>query len=247
MRSTDLALLRRARLVSGVPKAELARMLAPGFVQALPEGAVLCRQGERPEFLHVVLTGRVGLFGVRGDDEALIEIFGPGDALIVPAVVLDMPSLLTARMLDEGRIVMWPAAIFREQVRANGAMAFGAMLQLSGYWRLLIGQLKDLKLLSAVERLSNLLLSLAPRGRGPVRVMLPGNRQLVAGMLGVAPQSLSRAFAALRPLGVSGSGREITIADAARLRERAGGPKMKEAPASRPKTRRSHKPATERP
>jgi CRP/FNR family transcriptional activator FtrB len=222
MRRADLAALRRARLLAAVPDSELGKMLEPSFVQALPEGAVLCRQGETHEFLHVVIAGRVGLFGERGDDEALIEIFGPGDAFIVPAVVLEMPALLTARMLDEGRILMWPAAAFREQVRTNGTLAHGAMMQLSGYWRLLISQLKDLKLLSAIERLSNLLLSLAPRRRGPVRVTLPGNRQLVAGMLGVAPQSLSRSFAALRPLGVSGGGREIAIANPMRLRALAG-------------------------
>ena len=65
------------------------------------------------------------------------------------------------------------------------------------------------------------------------QVVLHGNRPLVAGMLGVAPQSLSRAFATLRPLGVSGGGREIAITDLNRLREATGsqGPKM--APASR--------------
>jgi CRP/FNR family transcriptional activator FtrB len=222
MRKADLAALRRARLLAAVPDGELGKMLERSFVQALPEGAVLCRQGETPEFLHVVIAGRVGLFGEHGDDEALIEIFGPGDAFIVPAVVLDMPALLTARTLEESRILMWPAAAFREQVRTNGTLAYGAMMQLSGYWRLLIGQLKDLKLRSAIERLSNLLLSLAPRRRGPARVTLPGNRQLVAGMLGVAPQSLSRAFAALRPLGVSGGGREIAITDPMRLRTLTG-------------------------
>jgi CRP/FNR family transcriptional activator FtrB len=202
-----------------VPKSELAAMLAPCFVQSLPEGAVLCRQGEKPEFLHVVISGRVGLFGESGNDEALVEIFGAGDALIVPAVALDMVSLLTARMLDEGRILMWPAASFRGQVRASGPLAYGAMLQLSTYWRMLVSQIKDLKLLSAVERLSALLLALAPRGSGGVKAVLPGNRGLVAGLLGVAPQSLSRAFSALRPIGVSGGGREISIISTARLRD----------------------------
>ena len=239
MRRTDLAPIRRATLLTGIPKAELMRMLAPSFVQSLPEGAVLCRQGEKPEFLNIVVAGRVGLFGERGDDEALIEIFGPGDAFIVPAVVLDMPALLTARTLEEGRILMWPAAAFRDRVRSNGTLAYGAMLQLSGYWRMLIRQLKDLKLLSAVERLSNLLLSLAPRGRGPVRVMLPGNRPLVAGMLGVAPQSLSRAFAALRPLGVSGGGRAVAIADMTRLRDLAGARAPRITQASRPHSRKT--------
>lgn len=239
MRRTDLVPIRRARLLSAVPEAELVRMLGPSLVQSLPEGAVLCRQGEKPEFLNVVVAGRVGLFGEHGPDEALIEVFGPGDACIVPAVVLDMPALLTARMLEEGRILMWPAVAFRDQVQSNGALAYGAMLQLAGYWRMLISQLKDLKLLSATERLSNLLLSLAPRGRGPVRVTLPGNRLLIAGLLGVAPQSLSRAFAALRPLGVTGGGREIAIADTTCLRDLAGGRALKITPTSRRKGRKT--------
>jgi CRP/FNR family transcriptional regulator, transcriptional activator FtrB len=219
MRRTDLTLIRRAKLFSGVPGSDVTAMLAPCFVQPLPEAAVLCHQGERPEFLHIVVSGRVGLFGESERDEVLVEIFGPGDAFIVPAVALDMPSLLTARMLDPGRILMWPAAAFRADLHDSGPLAYGAMLQLSAYWRMLVSQIKDLKLLSAVERLSALLLALAPRGTGAVKAILPGNRKLVAGLLGVAPQSLSRAFAALRPLGVSGAGREISILDAARLRE----------------------------
>jgi CRP/FNR family transcriptional activator FtrB len=156
-----------------------------------------------------------------------VEFFGAGDAFIVPAVVLDAPYLLTARMLEEGRILMWPAPAFRAQVRATGALAYGAVLLLSGYWRTLIGQIKDLKLLSAIERLSAFLLALAPRETGPVTVTLPGGRRLVAGRLGITPQSLSRAFAALRPLGISGGGRQVTIVDPARLREFAGARALK--------------------
>lgn len=227
MRTTDMPLIRRSRLFAQVGEPDLAAMLAACFVQTLPASATLCRQGEKAEFLHVVLSGRVGLFGSAGHEEALVEFFGAGDAFIVPAVVLDAPYLLTARMLEEGRILMWPAAAFRAQVRATGALAYGAVLLLSGYWRTLIGQIKDLKLLSAIERLSAFLLALAPRETGPVTVTLPGGRRLVAGRLGITPQSLSRAFAALRPLGVSGGGRQVTIVDPARLREFAGARALK--------------------
>lgn len=219
MRTTDLPLIRRSRLFAQVGEVDLAAMLTTCFAQTLPAGAVLCHQGEKAEFLHIVLSGRVGLFGSAGHDEALVEFFGAGDAFIVPAVVLDAPYLLTARILEEGRILMWPAAAFRAQLRATGTLAYGAVLLLSGYWRTLIGQIKDLKLLSAIERLSAFLLALAPRETGPVTVTLPGGRRLVAGRLGITPQSLSRAFAALRPLGISGAGRQVTIVDPARLRE----------------------------
>ena len=227
MRPTDLPLIRRSRLFAPVAEADLAAMLATCFVQGLPKGAVPCQQGEKPEFLHVVLSGSVGLFGEGPREEMLVEFFGAGDSFILPAVMLDAPYLMTARLLDEGRLLLWPAAAFRAQVRANGALAYGATLMLSTYWRTLVGQIKDLKLLSAIERLSAFLLALSPRQSGPVTVNLPGGRRLIAGRLGVTPQSLSRAFAELRSIGVSGSGRQVAIADAARLREFTGGRALK--------------------
>ncbi|WP_395711705.1 cyclic nucleotide-binding domain-containing protein [Reyranella sp.] len=219
MRPSDLPLIRRSRLFAPLSEPELAILLASCFVQTLPRGATPCRQGEEPEFLHVVLSGGVGLFGEGPREEVLVEFFGPGDSFILPAVMLDAPYLMSARILEEGRILMWPAGAFRTQIRANGALAYGAALLLSSYWRTLVSQIKDLKLLSAIERLSALLLSLAPRDTGPVTVTLPGGRRLIAGRLGVTPQSLSRAFAALRPLGVSGSSRDVSIADLSRLRD----------------------------
>jgi len=219
MRPTDLPLIRRSRLFAQVPEAELSDMLATCFVQTLSKGTAPCRQGEKPEFLQVVLSGRVGLFADGPREEVLIEFMGPSDSFVLPAVMLDAPHLVTARLLDESRILFWPAAAFRERVKAHGALSYGASLLLSSYWRTLIGQIKDLKLLSAVERLSAFLLALAPRDTGPVTVVLPGARALVAGRLGVTPQSLSRAFAALRPLGVTGSGRDVSIVDPGQLRK----------------------------
>ena len=222
MRPADIPLIRRARLFSQVSETDLAALVATCFVQTLPAGATPSHQGEKPEFLHIVLSGKVGLFAEGPREEMLIEFFGPGDGFVLPAVMLDMPYLVTARLLDEGRILLWPAAAFRAQVRANGALAYGATLQLSSYWRILVGQIKDLKLLSATERLSAMLLALAPRQTGSATVTLPGGRRLIAGRLGITPQSLSRAFATLRPLGVSGQGRQIAIADLERLRDLAG-------------------------
>jgi hypothetical protein len=55
--------------------------------------------------------------------------------------------------------------------------------------------------------------------KGAPRSVLQVRTAMVAGRLGVTPQSLSRAFAALRSLGVTGSGGEVPITDPARLRK----------------------------
>lgn len=219
MQASDFVSLRHSALFAGLPRRELTAVLKPCFAQDLPAGTLLCQQGETARFLHVMVSGRVGLFAKGPYGETLIEIFGPGDAFIVPAVLLEAPYLVSARLLDSGRVLMWPAAAFRADIAKNTALALGAARQLAGYWRLLIGQIKDLKLLTASERLAAFLVSLAPRRKrqGALTVELPGGRTLVASLLGLAPQSLSRAFAELRPIGVSGGGRTIAIADIARL------------------------------
>jgi CRP/FNR family transcriptional activator FtrB len=218
MRPTDLPLIRRSRLLSRLEEPTLQTMLEACFVQELPRSTVLCHQDDKPEFLHVVLSGAVGLFGEGVHEETLVEFFGPSDVFILPAVMLDAPYLMTARLLDVSRVLFWPAASFREHIARTSALSYGAALMLSSYWRSFVGQIKDLKLLSATERLSALLLALAPPRPGPLTVTLPGGRRLIAARLGITPQSLSRAFAALRPLGVAGHGRVITIADPARIR-----------------------------
>ena len=197
-------------------------MLEPCFVQTLPKNAVPCRQGEQPEFVHVLLWGKVGLFIESTREESLIEFLGPGDTFLLPAALLAAPYLGTTRLLEESRLMYWPVAAFRRDVRDQQALAYGVSLQLAVYWRGVINSLKDLRLLTAAERLAAMLLQLAPHRSGSATVSLPAERRLVAGRLGITPQSLSRAFAALRPVGVSGHGREVTIASLDRLRESSG-------------------------
>lgn len=221
MRPIDLPLIRCCRLFRPLSEADLRATLTDCVVRSLSGGTVLCEQGERPEYLHVLLSGAAGLFVESGRQKRLLEFLSVGDCLNLPAVVLDAPYLVTARLLKESRLLQYPAPAFRARLRSNAALSNEANLQLSIHWRNLIAQIRELKLLSATERLVAYLLALCPRHSGPVTITLPGPHRLVAERLGVTPQSLSRSFATLRSLGVTSSRRQVSIADASRLRASA--------------------------
>jgi CRP/FNR family transcriptional activator FtrB len=70
---------------------------------------------------------------------------------------------------------------------------------LARHLRLLIGQLTDLKLLGSRDRV---LRYLRLRAEGGSAVMLREPKQLIARLLGMSPESLSRALAALEAEGV---------------------------------------------
>ena len=66
----------------------------------------------------------------------------------------------------------------------------------------LVGQIEGLKARSGVQRVAEFLLDLSAGREGEVSVALPYNKALIAGRLGIKPETLSRAFARLRDHGV---------------------------------------------
>jgi CRP/FNR family transcriptional activator FtrB len=218
MRPGDHDLVRRFPVLSGLTHAALDHFLQGAFVQVLPRGAMLCVQDERPEFLHAILSGRVALLGQGvGRGETVVEFFGAGDMVILPAVLLDSPYLMSARVVEEARVLFIPAERARRAIKAEAALAHAAALHLAGHWRRIIRQVKDLKLRPATERLAAYLVSLAGKGNAG-GIQLPEDRKLVAARLGMTAESLSRAFSALRAVGVGGRGRSVTVADWDKLR-----------------------------
>ena len=55
------ALIARSPFFQAAGPAAMAELLAASFTQLLPRGAVLFEQGNDPQFLHMVLEGRLGL------------------------------------------------------------------------------------------------------------------------------------------------------------------------------------------
>ena len=75
-------------LFKGLSASSRAALLRNSVVHGVAAGTVLFEQGEEPNFLHVVLSGSVHLFGrSAGSREVLIEIAEPSD-LVIPAAVM---------------------------------------------------------------------------------------------------------------------------------------------------------------
>lgn len=217
----DRDLVRSVPLLAGLTPSVERPLLAHAITQTLPPGTRLFEQGDRATHLYAVLFGRVGLIA-RGEDrgEAVVEFFNAGDIVIAPAVILDLPYLLSGVVIDDSRILMLPADDVRHALDTDHRFARTMMRELAQHWRLLIRQMKDLKLRPANERLASYLVTLSGQKEGWHQ--LREDRRLLAQRLAMTPESLSRAFAALRPYGVSTEGRRVLIADMKALRQYCG-------------------------
>lgn len=207
-----LALVRETELARAVGEAAMTRLMQGSVVHLLPPRAVLFEEGAAPEMAHLVLSGRVGLVASGGTDhEAVIEIFGAGTLLVVPAVILSLPYLVSGVVLAESRVMMIPAASFRRALDDEPALARAVVDMQARHWRLLIEQIKDLKLRGASQRLAQWLLREA-EGRQDMPVQLGEPKRIIARRLGMSPESFSRGIAALEEAGaIRVTGRSIAV------------------------------------
>ncbi len=227
MNQADQTALFDLPLFAHLPVAAIERLAEQGFVHSEPVEAVLFQEGETARFLHVILSGRVSLFGsignvTRSEDaphrEAVVEIFSAGEVIIAPAVLLELPYLMSARVIETARIAFLPAEAIRDLMREYADFGRQAAMMLARHWRLLARQLKDQKLRSAPQRLSRYLMTLANGAQAsPIEVELTLDRRTLASWLGMSPENLSRSIAQLAEVGVHFRGRKVTISSVSRL------------------------------
>jgi CRP-like cAMP-binding protein len=206
-RSPAAEVLRRSPLFGALGEAALARLIAASALQTVPKGATLVGQGDTPRALHIVIAGSVGLRAVtEAGATTLLGLAGPGQPLLLCALLLDAPADTAAEALTASQILSVPAAAFRALLVAEPGLAAAATRLMAARCRELSEQLVDVKARTAEERLIRFLDGRAAanddRPGISVPVELPEPRGAIAHRLGITPESLSRVMGGLERRGV---------------------------------------------
>lgn len=207
----------RLPLFRGMEDAKRERIFSGSFLQVFPPQLTLFEAGQHSDFLYVLVDGLVELYAVSAGRETTLRIVEPVTSFILAAVVTDLPFLMSARTLASSRILLIPAALMREAVKQDASLMQATMDELARGYRGMVRALTDMKMRQSAERLGNHLLRLNARQGYPGSFELNGEKRILASLLGMTPENLSRAFGALRDHGVSVSGSKITIVDRDRL------------------------------
>jgi CRP/FNR family transcriptional activator FtrB len=92
---------------------------------------------------------------------------------------------------------------------------------LAGCYRGLVRNIKNTKLRNSTERLANYLLALRAADNSGAVVRLHHEKRVLASLLGMTPENLSRSFSALQTYGVSVQGAVVTLANVHALEQLA--------------------------
>ncbi|MBN9481502.1 MAG: cyclic nucleotide-binding domain-containing protein [Bordetella sp.] len=211
IRPADLDRIRALPLFAGMPPAIFRDATAGAFLQRFPAGTTLLVEGDSVDFLYVLLSGSVELQGSWKEKEATLAVLRPVSTFILAAVMLEAPALMSARTLEASQILMLSGEALRRTARQDAAFGFAVIQELAGCYRGVVRTVKAQKLRAGIERLANYLLAQSARQQNEARIVLPHEKRVLASLLGMTPENLSRAFAQLADYGVRVRGSEISF------------------------------------
>lgn len=223
---TDLRRALRAHaLFAGLDDRAFNRVArSAGFVR-VAAGGFACHRGERADGCFVVMSATLNLvLHSRDGDEKVVETLGVGQSFGDSLIFDDEPTFpLSAVAGRRAALAVIPGDACREALEGNAAGCVRLLVDANRRLHALASELEAHSLVSARTRIVRHLLELASRGAGrqeEVReVRLPETKQRIAARLGVAPETLSRTFRALREAGLLAvRGRVVRIIDLEALR-----------------------------
>ncbi len=210
-------------LLNGLSEEIRERLLRDAQQRHYREGETIFVQGEPARLVFIVLEGFVKLSRLTASgNEAVVAILGPHRSFAEAMVLRQTPYPVSAEASSEATLLQIDGTRLRQILLENPEFAIGLLASTFVHLQGLVDQIENLKAHTGVERLAEFLAGLSKRDSGPCEVHLPYNKRLIAGHLGMQPESLSRAFARLRKYGVEVDANKAVIADIAGLRRLAG-------------------------
>lgn len=211
MRETELERVRALPLFADCSDETFRVVTAGAFLQRFPAGTTLLLEGDQVDFLYILLDGLVELDGTWNDKETTLAILKPVSTFILAAVTLDADGLMGARTIERSDILMLSGEAFRRGMQSDAAFCFAVAQELAGCYRGLVRAIKNQKLRGGLERLANYLITQRIRQGGDPTFTLPHEKRVLASLLGMTPENLSRAFATLADYGVEVNGPQVSI------------------------------------
>ncbi len=210
---------RRSLLLSAAPEHVVDKVLREARVCSYQRGETVFLQGDQATAIYIVVAGWVKLYRVAPSGaEAVVGVFTKGRSFGEAVAFRTDVYPVAAEAVTDCSLIRIEADSLLRQIRESPEIALSILSATFAHLNGLVAQVEGLKAQTGVQRIAEFLLDLAPCSSGACEVTLPYDKVLLAGRLGMKPESLSRAFAKLRDHGVTVRQSLASIADVAVLR-----------------------------
>lgn len=212
MDPVDWQIVRSTPLFAALPQEVAQTLIGTQSVRIYEKGSQLFQQGSPADCFFVVIGGWVKIFRLAPDGgEAVVGVFRRGETFGEAAIFLGGRFPVAAETVSTSRLLRIDGKHLRDRIREQPDIALSMLASMSSHLKFLVEQIEHMKLLTAPQRTADFLIRLCPKSEGPHTVELPYDKALLANRLGMKPESLSRALAKLRQIGVVVDKEIVTI------------------------------------
>lgn len=222
IRAQDRKTAQESLLLKNMPEKAVSLLLDGASVHEYSRGETIFLQGEKAAFVHVVLDGWVKLYRIAPNgNEAVVSVFARSQSFGEAVAFRQEDYPVSAEAVTDCRLAQLSARDFVELMKNEPELCVALLSSIFKHLHELVNQVEHLKAQTGAQRAAEFLLDLCSCDTGACVVTLPYDKVLIAGRLGMKPESLSRAFSKLRSAGVRIKKNHASIDDVERLRDYA--------------------------
>ncbi|WP_068116782.1 Crp/Fnr family transcriptional regulator [Tropicimonas marinistellae] len=211
---------RNSLLLKSFPKSYVDTLLARSTWHSYDRGETLFLHGETARSIHIVIDGWIKLYRIAANGgETVVSVFTKGESFGEAVAFKNRKYPVSAEAVTASQVIQIPSNVLLDMMRKDLDVSVEILASTFTHLHSLVSQLEQLKAQTGAQRVAEFLLEFCDEEAGSSMVTLPYDKVLIAGRLGMKPESLSRAFAKLKPLGVRISRNHASIDDIERLRE----------------------------
>lgn len=194
-------------------------LLSKARIRKYDRGATIAMQGDRCNALKIVKSGWVKLYRISPcGNEAVLAALSRGQSFDEIAALQGGNVSTSAQAVDDCEVIFFDLSSICSCENAFREISIAVLSAASGHIDTMMDHIEQLKIKSGAQRLSEFLIDLSGCEGGSSELVLPYEKVLLAGKLGMKPESLSRAFGRLKTYGVASTQRRVTINDVSKLR-----------------------------
>ncbi|HEX8964047.1 MAG TPA: Crp/Fnr family transcriptional regulator [Rhodocyclaceae bacterium] len=216
------SIIARLPLFMEVSSEQLQHVASESREKRLTKGEMLFHKGDACRGFYVIIWGQIKLaFPSSQGNEKVVQVLGPRQSFGEAVMFMDRPYPVLAEAVTDTLVIHIPRKPVIDLLERDRSFALAMLAGLSTRLHSLVHDVESYSLRSSTQRLIGYLLQQCPaEGGGSAEIELPTSKQLIASLLNLTPETLSRIF---RDLGDAGlievHGRLIKVPDIGRLRE----------------------------
>jgi CRP-like cAMP-binding protein len=196
---TDADLLAAAEFFAEVPEDQLGGLAVQGTRRSLVRGDLLFAEGDDPDQIYVVVSGRIAIARKSVDGrESVVALMETGDLFGEMGLLDQLPRSAEARALETSTVLSLPYAPVRDLFEKDPALLWSMVRLLSRRLRTMDEALADSVFLDVTGRTAKRLLELAG---DKDEFVLPVTQEELAGMVGASRERVNKAIASFIRLG----------------------------------------------